>query len=47
MDSKEALRIEKEKRKAVANKRICWILAILDVALLIYVVVQVLIIVQN
>ena len=46
MDSKEALRIEKEKRKAVAKKRICWVLAILDVALAIYIAVQIIILLQ-
>lgn len=46
MDSKEALAIEKKKRKAVAKKRICWVLAILDVALAIYIAVQVIILVQ-
>ena len=46
MDSKEALAIEKKKRKAVAKKRICWVLAILDVALAVYIAVQVIILVQ-
>lgn len=46
MDSKEALAIEKKKRKAVAKKRICWVLAILDVALAIYIAVQVIILLQ-
>ena len=46
MDSKEALAIEKKKRKAVAKKRICWVLAILDVALAIYIAVQIIILVQ-
>ena len=46
MDRQRALQIEKQKRKAVATKRICWVLAIADVALLIYIVVQVLIIIQ-
>ena len=46
MDSKEALRIEKEKRKAVAKKRICWVLAILDVALVVYIAIQIIIIIQ-
>ena len=46
MDSKEALAIEKKKRKAVAKKRICWVLAILDIALAIYIAVQVIILVQ-
>ena len=47
MDSKEALRIEKEKRKAVAKKRICWVLGILDVGALIYIAIQILLIAQN
>ena len=46
MDSKEALAIEKKKRKAVAKKRICWVLAILDVALAVYIAVQVIILIQ-
>ncbi len=46
MDSKEALAIEKKKRKAVAKKRICWVLAILDVALAIYIAVQIIILLQ-
>ena len=47
MNSKQALQIEKARRKAIATKRICWVLGILDVALLIYVIVQVLILVQH
>ena len=47
MDSKEALRIEKEKRKAVAKKRICWVLGILDIVLLIYIIIQIIMICQN
>ena len=47
MDAKEALRIEKEKRKAVANRRICWVLGILDVALVIYIVIQIIMIIQK
>lgn len=47
MDSKQALRIEKEKRKAVAKKRICWFLGILDVVLVIYIAIQVILIIQH
>lgn len=47
MNQAEALRIEKEKRKAVAKKRICWLLAILNIVLAIYIVVQFIIIFQN
>ena len=49
MDSKtkEALKVEKEKRKAVATRRICWVLGILDIALVIYIAVQIIIIIQN
>ncbi|MBO6280439.1 MAG: hypothetical protein J6M95_02535 [Bacilli bacterium] len=46
MDSKEALKIEKQKRKAVAKRRICWLLGILDIALVIYIAVQIIILVQ-
>jgi hypothetical protein len=47
MNQAEALRIEKEKRKAVAKKRICWLLAILNIALAIYIVIQFIIIFQS
>lgn len=47
MDSKQALQIEKEKRKAVAKKRIGWFLGVVDVALLIYIAIEILILVQH
>ena len=47
MNSKEALLLEKKKRKAVAKKRICWLLAIVDIALLVYVAIQIIIIIQG
>ena len=47
MDAQKALEIEKEKRKAVARKRICWFLAIVDVALVIYIAIQVILLIQQ
>ena len=47
MDSKEALQIEKAKRKAVAKKRICWFLAIVNVVLVIYIAIQIILIIQG
>ncbi len=47
MDSKEALQIEKDKRKAVAKYRICWFLAILDIVLIIYIVIQAILLIQG
>ena len=47
MDAEKALQIEKEKRKAVAKKRICWFLAIVDVALVIYIAIQIILLIQQ
>ena len=47
MDAKEALQIEKTKRKAVARKRICWFLAIMNIALVIYIAIQIILLIQN
>ena len=47
MDNKEALQIEKDKRKAVAKYRICWFLGILDLLLIIYIIIQIIIAVQK
>ena len=47
MDNKEALRIEKAKRKAVARYRTCIVLAILNVALFIYIILQIIFIARN
>ena len=47
MDAKEALQIERDKRKAVARKRICWFLAILNVVLVIYIAIQIIILIQH
>ncbi len=46
MDSKEALAIEKKKRKAVAKKRICWFLGVVDLSLVIYIAVQIILLLQ-
>jgi len=46
MDSKEALAIEKRKRKAVAKKRICWFLGAIDLVLLIYIAIQIILLAQ-
>lgn len=46
MNAKEALQIEKNKRKAVAKKRICWVLGILDIALIVYLAVQIILIIE-
>ncbi|MBO5578164.1 MAG: hypothetical protein J5955_03560 [Bacilli bacterium] len=46
MDSKEALAIEKKKRKAVAKKRICWFLGAVDLALVIYIAIQIILLLQ-
>ena len=47
MDAKQALQIEKAKRKAVAKKRICWFLAIVDIALVIYIAIQIIMLIQR
>ena len=47
MDSKEALKLEKDKRKAVAKYRICWFLGVLDIALVIYIIIQIILLIQN
>ena len=46
MNQAEALRIEKEKRKAVAKKRICWFLGAVDLALVIYIAIQIILLLQ-
>ena len=47
MDSKEALQIEKDKRKAVAKYRICWFLGIIDVLLVVYIIIQIILLIQK
>ena len=46
MDAKQALQIEKAKRKAVAKKRICWFLGAVDLALVIYIAIQIILLLQ-
>ena len=47
MNSKEALQIEKENRKALSKKRTTFLVLGLDVALIVYIVIQVFIIIQK
>lgn len=47
MDKNKALQIEKDKRKIIATRRICFVLAIMDVALLVYLIVQIILLAQK
>ena len=47
MNSKEALKIEKENRKEIARKRICYLLLCLDILLVIYFAIQIIFLVQG